>query len=137
MSHGLTDYLQLVIDIGLTTDPKVIWEKILEVKQMKPKIHEDTQPYIDRYFRELPEEMWKIGVIREALAESSWNGHRAGVQQGVQKTLNRQLRHKFAPIPESVVQKIEATSDVEQLDNWLDQVIAADSLANTGLGKMI
>jgi hypothetical protein len=71
LREGLTDYLQLVIDIGLTTDPKIIWEKILEVKQMKPTIHEDTVPYIDRYFRELPEEMWEIGVIREALAEST------------------------------------------------------------------
>jgi hypothetical protein len=32
-----------------------------------------------------------------------------------------------------VVQKIEATDDIAQLDNWLDQVIAADSLANARL----
>jgi len=54
-------------------------------------------------------------------------------RKGVQKTLIRQLRHKFAPIDDSVIQKIEATNDMDQLDIWLDQVIVADSLADTGL----
>jgi hypothetical protein len=52
------------------------------MKNMKPKIHEDTIPYIDRYFRELPEQMWKIGVIREALAESEWRGYQLGKDEG-------------------------------------------------------
>ncbi|RKZ38329.1 MAG: hypothetical protein DRQ41_12220 [Gammaproteobacteria bacterium] len=33
--EGLNDYLQLILDVGLATDPEVIWRKILEVKQMK------------------------------------------------------------------------------------------------------
>ncbi|EDN65351.1 conserved hypothetical protein [Beggiatoa sp. PS] len=125
----MTDYLELIVDIGLATDPTVIWEKILEVKKMKPKLHENTIPYIDRYFRELPEQMWKIGVIREALAESAWHSQ----IHNQQRTLVRQLQRKFSPIPESVIQKIESTNDIAQLDNWLDQVIVADSLKNTGL----
>ncbi|RKZ93580.1 MAG: hypothetical protein DRR19_00695 [Candidatus Parabeggiatoa sp. nov. 1] len=137
LREGLTNYLQLVIDVGFATDPKVIWEKILEVKQMKPKIHEDTIPYIDRYFRELPEQMWRIGVIREALAESAWHGQQAGKDWGTLHTqhriLIRQLQRKFSTIPDNVIKKIESTDDIEQLDNWLDQVIVADSLTNTGL----
>jgi len=141
LREGLTNYLQLIIDVGLATDPKVIWEKILEMKQMKPKIHEDTIPYIDRYFRELPEQMWKIGVIREALAESAWHGHQEGKDEGKHwgalhtqhRILIRQLQRKFSPIPDSVIKKIESTNNIDQLDNWLDQVIVADSLKNTGL----
>jgi hypothetical protein len=133
LRDGLIGYLQLIIDIGLATDPKVIWEKILEMKQMKPKIPEEAIPHIDRYFRVFPEEMWKISIIREALAESEWRGHRAAIRQGAQQTLIRQLQRKFTTIPNSVVQKIEATENIDQLDNWLLQVIAADSLANTGL----
>ncbi|HEW98773.1 MAG: hypothetical protein DRR16_08095 [Candidatus Parabeggiatoa sp. nov. 3] len=141
LREGLTNYLQLIIDIGLATDPKVIWEKILEIKQMKPQIHEETWPYIERYFRELPEQMWRIGVIREALAESEWRGHEVGKDEGKhwgalhaqQRTLIRQLQRKFSPIPDSVRKKIESSEDIDQLDNWLDQVIAADSLTNTGL----
>jgi tRNA threonylcarbamoyladenosine modification (KEOPS) complex Pcc1 subunit len=137
LREGLTNYLQLIVDIGLATDPTVIWEKILEVKKMKPKLHEDTIPYIDRYFRELPEQMWKIGVIREALAESAWHGRQEGKDEGKLHTqhriLIRQLQRKFSSIPENVIKKIESTEDIEQLDNWLDQVIVADSLKNTGL----
>jgi hypothetical protein len=137
LNEGLTNYLQLIVDIGLATDPTVIWEKILEVKKMKPKLHENTIPYIDRYFRELPEQMWKIGVIREALAESAWRGRQEGKDQGtlhaLHRILIRQLQRKFSSIPESVIKKIESTNDIAQLDNWLDQVIVADSLKNTGL----
>jgi len=50
-----------------------------------------------------------------------------------QRILIRQLQRKFSPIPDSVKKKIESSEDIDQLDNWLDQVIAADSLTNTGL----
>ncbi|KHD06046.1 hypothetical protein PN36_30935 [Candidatus Thiomargarita nelsonii] len=131
--EGLTDYLRLIMDIGLYTDPNVILQKILEVTQMKVKIRDDTRLCLDHFFRDMPEEMWKLPTFKEVMAENQSLWELRGVRQGVQKTLIRQLRHKFAPIPDSVVQKIEATYDLAQLDNWLDQVIAADSLANTGL----
>jgi len=50
-----------------------------------------------------------------------------------QKTLIRQLPLKFTAISESVVQKIEATRNIEQLDTWLAQVLVANSLADTDL----
>lgn len=129
LKEELTDYLQLIGDIGIITDPNVIWRKILELKLMKPKIRQDTWPYIDRFFREMPEEMWKIPTFQEALAKSQINGE----QRNAQKTLIRQLRRKFTPLPDSVVQKIESTTDMEQLDNWLDQIWVAESLADMGL----
>ena len=45
------------------------------------------------------------------------------------RVLIRQLHLKFTSVPKKVVQKIEATDDLDQLDNWLDQIIVADSLA--------
>jgi len=42
--EGLTNYLRLIMDIGNYTDPNVILQKILEVKQMKPQIREETWP---------------------------------------------------------------------------------------------
>jgi hypothetical protein len=139
--QGLFDYLRLIMDIGRYTDPDVILQKILEVQNMEPQISDRTWAYVDQVFRKTPEIMWKIPVLRDALVESQeiaeqravQRGVQQGVQQGVQKTLIRQLRRKFTSIPDSVVQKIEATSDIEQLDIWFDQVIAANSLADTGL----
>jgi len=47
-----------------------------------------------------------------------------------QRTLIRQLHHKFNSVPTGIVQHIEATTDQEQLDNWLDQIISAQKLAD-------
>jgi len=96
---------------------------------MKPTIHESTRPYIDQFFRTMPEEMWKMPTFREALEDKQ----RYGQYQGAQRMLLNQLRRKFAQIPESVVQKIEFTKNVEQLNNRVIKTITAESLADMGL----
>ncbi|MEN8216304.1 MAG: hypothetical protein ABFS56_07990 [Pseudomonadota bacterium] len=67
---------------------------------MKVKIRDDTRLCLDHFFRDMPEEMWKLPTFKEAMTENQ----RLWELRGVQKTLIRQLRHKFAPIPDSVVQ---------------------------------
>jgi len=154
--EGLNDYLQLILDVGLATDPEVIWRKILEVKQMKHQIREETWPIIDQFFQEMPEAIGKLPTFQEALAESQrqalQQGLQQGVQQGVQQGLQqglqqgvqqgehqgalynehrlliRQLRQKFCEVPNSLVQQIESNSDIKQLDNWLDQIMLAKKL---------
>ncbi len=142
LEEGLNDYLQLIVDIGLTTDPEVIWKKILEVKQMKYQIREETWPIIDRFFQEMPEAIGKLPTFQEALGQRLQDGLQQGLQQGVQQGLQqgvlgnehrilvRQLRNKFTRVPKSIVQQIEATTDIELLDNWLDQIILANDLAD-------
>jgi hypothetical protein len=125
----LWDYLQLTLDHGFITDPNVLWHKILEVVQMKPVIHESTWPYIDEFFRVMPEGMWKIPTIREMLEANQ----KREQQKGAQRMLLNLLRRKFAPLPESVVQKIESTDSLEQLDYWAIKVMTAESLADIGL----
>ena len=130
--EGLNDYLQLIIDVGLATDPELIWRKILEVKQMKHQIREETWPVIDQFFQEMPEAIGKLPTFQEALASAQRQSVRQGVQQGVlsneHRLLVRQLQRKFPHIPTDLVQHIEATSDIEQLDNWLDQIMLVDEL---------
>ena len=48
--------------------------------------------------------------------------------------LLRLLRHKFGALPESVVRQVEMTTDPEQLEHWLDQVLDANSLAAMKFG---
>lgn len=116
-----TDYLQLILDVGLFTDPYTIWQKILEIKQIQPQIPDEAWPYMDRYLQSIPQNLWKLPTFDQALAERQ------------QRTLIRQLRRKFKQVPNSVVQKIEATDDQEQL--WLDLVIEANSLTEMGLSE--
>ena len=141
----LVEYLQLIKDIGLLTDPNLIWQKILEVQNMKPEIKEETWSYIDRFFQEMPEAMTKLPTVQQSVQESVQKAVQEAVQKAAQKAaqeaslesqkrvLIRLLRRKFASVPKKVVQKIEATDDLDQLDNWLDQIIVAESLAETEL----
>lgn len=124
MQQGLVEYLRLTLDIGLVTDPDVIWRKILEVYGMELTIHEETWPYIDEFFRKVPDAMKKVPTFQEALEKSEQSGE----QSGVRRTLLLALRHKFEEIPEEVEQLIEATDDLDQLDKWLEQTLDADSL---------
>lgn len=128
LQHGLVEYLQLALDIGLVTDPDVIWRKILEVYGMELTIHEETWPYIDEFFRNVPEAMRKVPSFQEALEASEQEGKREGMRLTQQRTLLRFLRHKFGDLPNSIVQLIEQTSNSEQLDAWMDQVFDAESL---------
>jgi hypothetical protein len=120
LREGLNDYLQLIMDIGLATEPELIWRKLLEVRPMKHLIREETWPIIDQFFQEMPEAIEKLPTFQDALAES--------MRQGEKRTLIRQLHRKFTRVPKGIVQHIETTTDLGQLDNWLDQVISAKKL---------
>jgi len=100
---------------------------------MKHMIHEETWAVIDQFFQEMPEAIGKLPTFKEALADSLRQGIKQGEQQGEQRgeqrTLIRQLQRKFTHVPKGIVQHIEATTDLEQLDNWLVQIISAQKLA--------
>ena len=93
---------------------------------MKHMIREETWPVIDQFFRAMPEAFRKIPTFQEVLVESQ----RQGQQIGEQRTLIRQLHRKFPDVPTNLVQHIEATFDQKQLDNWSDQIIFAQELAD-------
>ncbi|RKZ90996.1 MAG: hypothetical protein DRR19_08435 [Candidatus Parabeggiatoa sp. nov. 1] len=129
VQEGLNDYLQLIIDVGLATDPELIWHKILEVKQMKYQIREETWPVIDQFFREMPEAIGKLPTFQEALAATQKQSALKSALSTAHHMVVRQLHRKFPQIPTGLVQHIEASSDLSQLDNWLDQIMSANKLA--------
>lgn len=132
---GLDDYFQLAIDIGMTTQPELILRKILEVQQMKPlKLSKETWQVVDRLvFHEMPEAQEKLFSLQQLLSESKQKAEQRGEQRAQQRILIRQLHRKFPEAPESVVQRVEATDERDLLDQWLDELLAADSLAETSL----
>jgi len=92
LDEVLNDYLQLIIDVGLATDPELIWRKILEIKQMKPIIHEETWSIIDQFFRETPGAIGKLKTFQEALAEMLSKGEQQGIQKGMQKGMQQGMQ---------------------------------------------
>jgi len=84
LDEGLNDYLQLIIDIGLVTEPELIWRKLLEVRSMKHMIREETWPIIDQFFQEMPEAIGKLPTFQDALSESLRQGFQDGERHGFQ-----------------------------------------------------
>jgi hypothetical protein len=91
-------------------------------------IREDTWPIIDQFFREMPEAIGKLPTFQEALTDSLKQGEKQGALNNEHRLVLGQLQRRFNQVPKSIVQQIEASSDFEQLDQWLDQIIAAKEL---------
>jgi hypothetical protein len=148
--EGLLDYILLTLRIGFITDPVTIWQQIWEIQHMKVEVrevevHEAVIPYIERYFETYPEDFRRLSVTHALLAEQlqqgvqqgRLQGMQEGQLQGLQQLLLRRLRQKFPPLADAVTQRVEATTNLEQLETWLTQVIMANSLAETELGKIL
>jgi hypothetical protein len=68
--------------------------------------------------------------FQEALASAQRQCLQQGALNNAHRIVVRQLRRKFTQVPNSIiVQHIEATSDMEQLNHWLDQIVSANELA--------
>jgi predicted transposase YdaD len=121
----------------------------MEVEVQEVEVHDAVIPYIERYFETYPEDFRRLSVTHALLAEQLQRGMQQGMQQGrlqgiqqgqlqgVQQLLLRQLRRKFTHLPDAVRQRVEATTNLEQLETWLTQVIMANSLAETELGRIL
>jgi hypothetical protein len=55
-------------------------------------------------------------------------GERKAAIQTRQRILVRLLRKRFRDVLDSAVRTVQATADVEQLDDWLDRFATADTL---------
>ena len=147
LTEGLYDYLMLTLRVGTLTDPFTVWQQIMEVQRMdvyEPGQYEAVIPYIEEYFQAYPEHLKRLSLTHALLAEQLQQGLQTGRQQGLQqgmqqqtrKLLLQQLQRKFTTIPKAVRQRIETTANLEQLETWLTQVMTANSLADTELGKL-
>jgi len=50
-----------------------------------------------------------------------------------QQTFIRQLQRRFGDVPDELLSTIGATNDPQQLDEWLDQVVTAETLDEVGI----
>jgi hypothetical protein len=61
-------------------------------------------------------------------------GEAKGIRQGKVRTQRRLLlkllRNRFAKVPAGIVQRIEATEQLDLLDAWFDQASSAKKLAD-------
>jgi hypothetical protein len=74
------------------------------------------------------EEVIEMGkTMAEVLIE---RGMQAGKLEGKQEALLRQLRKQFGKLPAGIEARVKGTVDEAKLDQWLDEVLTAGTLAD-------
>jgi hypothetical protein len=75
-------------------------------------------------------EVSKMGrtIADELREEGIKKGRKEGEIRGRRQTLLRLLRKRFGEVSPQIVDTIEATEDIKQLDTWLDRVLTARTL---------
>jgi hypothetical protein len=80
----------------------------------------------------------EVDMVRKTLAdvhrqEGRDEGRREGALAVSKRTLLGQLRQRWAPLPAETEQTIEATQDVNQLEQWLLRFATALDLDSIGI----
>jgi len=80
-------------------------------------------------------ELCRMGkTIAEALRdEGRAEGHAEGRVEYARSTLLRLLRKRFGEVPQDTADCIEGTSDLDQLNVWVDRIITAEILEDMGI----
>jgi hypothetical protein len=76
----------------------------------------------------------EVDMARKTLADVHWE--QATLQATLaanKRTLLRQLRLRWGPLPTEVEQVIETTEDAKQLEEWLHRFATAPSLKAVGI----
>ena len=71
--------------------------------------------------------------IEKGREEGRIEGKLAGELERARTTLLRLLRKRFKKVPRKIETRITATTDVAELENWLDNFANAESLADVGI----
>jgi hypothetical protein len=82
-------------------------------------------------------------ATRQEVVKMRKTGAEALMERGAQKaglltrrqTLVRLLHRRFGSVPSDVVSVVEAADDVDQLDDWLDRLVTAQTLEELGIGE--
>jgi predicted transposase YdaD len=72
---------------------------------------------------------------KEGRKKGREEGRKEGEVQVRQQVLLLQLRKRFRALPAEVVARVERTTDLAQLDAWLERIVDATTLEDMGLGS--
>ncbi|MGB0386285.1 MAG: hypothetical protein ACPGWR_15860 [Ardenticatenaceae bacterium] len=93
---------------------------------------------MDKIFRRNPQYLIEsLPSLRDTLERTEEVAFRKGFEEGYKSALKRitifYLHRKFEDVPASVVQRVESTKERPKLENWLQEMIITNSLAEMGL----
>ena len=124
---------------------RVRWQEFLEYihalvyhvrhPEEQPRLQQEIEASVVTDTRR--QEVFRMGkTIAEDLMERGHaEGHARGQLEKARATLIRLLCVRFGELPEKTVAVIQAESDQELLDTWLDRFATAESLEDVGIGS--
>ncbi|MEM7530712.1 MAG: hypothetical protein AAF639_00935 [Chloroflexota bacterium] len=147
LREGLTEYLELILDLRLYTDSSTILKKILEA-QMSNYQHwsDESLAVVDRFFEVFPEIKERViaRTVQQGVDQGFEKGREFGREEGLEqglvqglvrgKILDRQdtllhlVKHKFKDIPTIVLTMIEDNQDIALLSAWTNIVLDSDDI---------
>ncbi|MBN2491190.1 MAG: hypothetical protein JXQ29_10130, partial [Planctomycetes bacterium] len=72
----------------------------------------------------------EVSDVRRTIADEL--KEQGGIETA-RRTLTRLLRRRFGEVPDDTIAVIEATTDLEKLDGWLDRFATATTLQDVGI----
>ena len=77
---------------------------------------------------QLYSEKWMQQGMVQGLQQGRLEGEQSGIAKGEAYALRRLLQKRFGPLPEDLLTRLQSAS-VDELEQWLDRALDADSLA--------
>jgi len=127
LAHAHLDSAQRVLDwirIRLHQDNR----RAGEIRIQDITAPEELESMLDRTIRDLK------NIGRQEGRQEGWQAGRQEGEIGARrKTLLRLLRRRFGGVSAEIAARLEATSDIEKLDAWLDRVVTAQTIDDVGI----
>jgi len=137
VDEGLTEYVEIVFQVGVETDPETLIEGVRKMATRRKALTPGLRRALNAWFTEHPEEIHETEVIQKAIEEEKRN---ASIQvseetliRAKREDLSLLLESKFGPLSEALVSKLEALRDVDQLTRLYKRSLRAQTLEEIGL----
>jgi len=125
---GLTDYLEILLEVGVFTDPETIIEGVRRMREWSPEFRANLERALENLFEFSPESIERIAPFRRALDEGRIKAKR--------EDLSLILESKFGPLPEELVSQLEAVHDVDELTRLCKLALQVKTLNEFGLQEV-
>ena len=143
VKKGLTEYLEIIFQVGVSIDPETLTEGVRRMKKWSPEFRANLERALENLFEFSPESIERIAPFRRALEEER-NARQEERKNAEREALNAILQvkredlcllleSKFGTLSEELVSEFEAVRDVDELTQLYKRALDAQTLEEVGL----
>ena len=133
---GLTEYMEILLDIGIFTDPETIIEGVRRMSERHHELTPGLKRALESWFEDYPQHIHEMAPIRRVLEEERRNASMNAILRVKRETLSLLLESKFGPLSEEFVSALEAVRDVDKLTQLYKRALRAQMLEEVGLQEI-